>query len=79
MGDLVRSINATASWIFSPSGVFLRTLSRKMSPELIDASCGNRERSLSVCVPFPTPGAPMRMMRAALVSCFVADVIPLNI
>lgn len=56
-----------------PNGVLLRTFSRKRSPELIDANWGNRARSLSVCVPFPTPGAPTRMTRAALESCFATD------
>lgn len=50
----------------APSGVRSLTLCRSKSPELIDESCGNLCRSRSDCVPFPTPGAPTRMTRAAL-------------
>lgn len=49
-----------------PKGVRLRTLSLNRSPELIEASWGNRLSMRSDCVPLPTPGAPMRIMRAAL-------------
>ncbi len=49
-----------------PRGVLCLTLCRRRSPELIDDNCGNRCRRRSDCVPFPTPGAPMRMTRAAL-------------
>jgi len=49
-----------------PKGVWFLTLSRRRSPEDIAESWGNRWRSRSACVPFPTPGAPTRIMRAAL-------------
>lgn len=49
----------------APRGVLFFTLSRSKSPELIAESWGKRWRSRSACVPFPTPGAPTRMMRAA--------------
>lgn len=37
----------------------------------MEASCGYLAINLSVWVPFPTPGAPMRIIRAAFLSCFV--------
>lgn len=58
-----------------PKGVFLRTFSRRRSPELMEARSGNLVRSRSVCVPFPTPGAPIRMIRAAFLSGRIARVI----
>lgn len=58
-----------------PREVLFRTFSRSKSPELIEASSGNLESNLSVWVPFPTPGAPTRMTRAALLSCRAVRVI----
>lgn len=55
-----------------PSGVLFRTFSRNKSPELMDASSGNRVKRRSVWVPLPTPGAPTRIMRAAFLSCLDA-------
>lgn len=52
--------------INSPRGVLFLTFWRRRSPELMDCSCGNRFSSLSDCVPFPTPGAPIRITLAAL-------------
>lgn len=54
-----------------PRGVLRRTFSRSKSPELMEANCGKRASSLSDCVPFPTPGAPTRMIRAAFLNCLV--------
>lgn len=53
----------------SPRGVRFLTLLRKRSPELTDCSWGKRLSRRSLWVPFPTPGAPTRMMRAARLSC----------
>jgi hypothetical protein len=39
----------------------------------MDESWGNRLRSRSDCVPFPTPGAPTRMTRAAFLSRIVCS------
>ena len=50
------------------------TLSRSRSPVAIEESCGNRFMSLSLCVPFPTPGAPTSMILAAFFS-FLAVVL----
>lgn len=49
----------------APRGVRCLTLCRSRSPELIEDSCGNLCSSRSDCVPFPTPGAPTRITRAA--------------
>ncbi len=49
----------------SPNLVLLRTALRKRSPELTAESWGKRCMRRSACVPFPTPGAPTRIMRAA--------------
>lgn len=59
-----------------PISVLLRMFSRNKSPELIDASCGYLLISLSVWVPFPTPGAPTRMIRAAFLNRLVAALAP---
>lgn len=56
----------------APSGVLFLTLSRRRSPVAIEHNCGKRFMSLSDCVPFPTPGAPTRMILAALFSFRVA-------
>lgn len=56
-----------------PRGVLLRTFSRRRSPELMEDNWGKRWIRRSVCVPFPTPGAPTRMIRAAFLSLFVED------
>lgn len=52
----------------APRGVWFLTLLRSRSPELIVESCGKRWSNRSACVPFPTPGAPTRIIRAALES-----------
>jgi hypothetical protein len=52
--------------IIVPRGVLFLTLSLSRSPELMAESWGKRRRSRSDCVPLPTPGAPMRITRAAL-------------
>jgi hypothetical protein len=57
-----------------PRGVRSLTFFLSRSPELIDASCGNFFIKRSVCVPFPTPGAPTRITRAALDNCGAAIV-----
>lgn len=54
-----------------PKEVLFRTLSRRRSPELIAESCGKRFIRRSACVPLPTPGAPTRIMRAALLNSLV--------
>jgi hypothetical protein len=59
---------------FLPSAVLFMTWSRRTSPVEIEESCGKRWISLSLCVPFPTPGAPTRMTRAAFLS-FLAVVV----
>jgi hypothetical protein len=41
------------------------TLSRNRSPVAIEESCGNFFMSLSLWVPFPTPGAPTSIILAA--------------
>jgi hypothetical protein len=41
----------------------------------MDWRSGNRRRRRSDCVPLPTPGAPMRMTRAALLSFMVEGVV----
>ena len=56
-----------------PSGVWFLTLSRRRSPELMAESWGKRWRSRSACVPFPTPGAPTRIILAALESFIFFD------
>jgi hypothetical protein len=48
-----------------PRGVRSLTFFLKRSPELIEDNCGKRFIRRSVCVPFPTPGAPTRMILAA--------------
>ena len=60
-----------------PSGVLFLTLLRRISPVLIDCRSGNRPRSRSDCVPFPTPGAPMIRTRAAFLS-LILPVFPLS-
>lgn len=55
-----------------PSGVRSLTFFLSRSPELIEDTSGNFFIRRSVCVPLPTPGAPTRMMRAALVSAGTA-------
>lgn len=50
---------------FLPRGVLSLTLSLNKSPVLIEANCGYLRMSRSVCVPFPTPGAPTKITRAA--------------
>lgn len=51
-----------------PRGVWFLTLSRNRSPEEMAESWGNLFNNLSACVPFPTPGAPIKIMRAAFAS-----------
>lgn len=68
-----------AKGLFLPKAVFLRTLSRSKSPELIEASWGNLASSRSVWVPFPTPGAPMRIMRAAFLSRLVCVMVAIGV
>jgi hypothetical protein len=58
-------------WVHAPRGVLSRTFLRRRSPELMDDSCGNLCIKRSVCVPFPTPGAPTSMILAALESAIV--------
>jgi hypothetical protein len=48
-----------------PRGVRSLTFFLKRSPELIEDNSGKRFIRRSVCVPFPTPGAPTRMILAA--------------
>lgn len=48
-----------------PRGVRSLTFFLSKSPELMDDNWGKRLIKRSVCVPFPTPGAPTRMIRAA--------------
>lgn len=67
--ELVKSQDKEINSI--PNGVFFLTFSLSKSPLLMAAICGNRASNRSVCVPFPTPGAPTRMMRAAFLSCLV--------
>lgn len=54
-----------------PSGVRSLTFFRNKSPELIEDNSGKRFIKRSVCVPLPTPGAPTRIIRAALASAMV--------
>lgn len=53
-----------------PKAVLFRTLSLNRSPELIDASCWYLLINRSVCVPFPTPGAPTSIILAAFLRRF---------
>jgi hypothetical protein len=48
-----------------PRGVRSLTFFLSRSPELIDESSENLFIKRSVCVPFPTPGAPTSMILAA--------------
>ena len=48
------------------------TCSRNTSPVAIEDNCGNLFINLSVCVPFPTPGAPTSMILAAFFNFLAA-------
>jgi hypothetical protein len=58
-----------------PSGVRSLTFFLSRSPELIDESSENLFIKRSVCVPFPTPGAPTSMILAAFANLGAAIVV----
>lgn len=57
---------------YIPKGVLSLTFFLSKSPELMDDSWGNRFINRSVWVPLPTPGAPTKIILAALDSCGTA-------